>query len=211
MIPLIKASRANGLCGYNLMKETHPLPPFAPPNAKVLILGSFPPPPNRWAMNFYYPNFNNDMWRIMGLVFFDDKNYFIDGKKFKEQLLKDFLNKQGIAIYDTAKTVIRENNNASDKFLTITQKSDIKGLLATLPDCHHIITTGEKATEILLSDFNLNTPKVGQSINLTVNDKIMSLHRLPSSSRAYPLALDKKADHYRSAFNKIGLCPKEIL
>ncbi|MDO4897278.1 MAG: uracil-DNA glycosylase family protein [Moraxella sp.] len=197
---------------YNPMQESHPLPPFAPPHAKVLMLGSFPPPPARWAINFYYPNFNNDMWRIMGLVFFSDKDYFIDGKSFKEQLLKDFLNKQGIAVYDTAKTVIRKNNNASDKFLTIIQKSDIKGLLTTLPDCHHIITTGEKATEILLSNFNLKTPKVGQSVALIFNNKTVTLHRLPSSSRAYPLALDKKAEYYRSAFNKMGLsCPKEIL
>lgn len=187
------------------MQESHPLAPFAPPNAQVLMLGSFPPPPNRWAMNFYYPNLNNDMWRIMGLVFFDDKDYFIDGKRFKEEVLKDFLNKQGIAIYDTAKTVIRENNNASDKFLTIIQKSDIKGLLATLPECNHIITTGEKATEILLSDFDIKTPKVGQSVELIFNNKIVILHRLPSSSRAYPLALDKKAQFYRVVFDEIGL------
>lgn len=187
------------------MQESHPLAPFAPPNAKVLMLGSFPPPPNRWAMNFYYPNLNNDMWRIMGLVFFDDKDYFIDGKRFKEEVLKDFLNKQGIAIYDTAKIVIRENNNASDKFLTIIQKSDIQGLLATLPECNHIITTGEKASEILLSDFDIKIPKVGQSVNLTFNNKIVTLHRLPSSSRAYPLALDKKAQFYRVVFDEIGL------
>ncbi|UZA25436.1 uracil-DNA glycosylase family protein [Moraxella bovis] len=187
------------------MQEFHPLAPFAPPNAKVLMLGSFPPPPNRWAMNFYYPNLNNDMWRIMGLVFFDDEDYFIDGKRFKETLLKDFLNKQGIAIYDTAKIVIRENNNASDKFLTIIQKSDIKGLLATLPECNHIITTGEKASEILLSDFDIKIPKVGQSVNLTFNNKIVTLHRLPSSSRAYPLALDKKAQFYRAVFEKLDL------
>ncbi|MDO5050486.1 MAG: uracil-DNA glycosylase family protein [Moraxella equi] len=187
------------------MQESHPLAPFAPPNAKVLMLGSFPPPPNRWAMNFYYPNLNNDMWRIMGLVFFDDKDYFIDGKRFKEEVLKDFLNKQGIAIYDTAKIVIRENNNASDKFLTIIQKSDIQGLLATLPECNHIITTGEKASEILLFDFDIKIPKVGQSVNLTFNNKIVTLHRLPSSSRAYPLALDKKAQFYRAVFDEIGL------
>ena len=47
----------------------HPLPPFTPPNACVMMLGSFPPPPERWAMPFYYPNYNNDMWRILGLVF----------------------------------------------------------------------------------------------------------------------------------------------
>mgnify|MGYP001188992102 CR=1 FL=1 len=50
--------------------ETHPFAPFLPEKAKILILGSFPPKKERWSMDFFYPNFNNDMWRIFGLVFF---------------------------------------------------------------------------------------------------------------------------------------------
>ena len=49
--------------------ETHPLAPFLPVNAKLLMLGSFPPPKERWKMDFYYPNYQNDMWRIFGLIF----------------------------------------------------------------------------------------------------------------------------------------------
>lgn len=45
--------------------ETHPWPPFIPPHAKILIMGTFPPAPNRWSMDFYYPNCQNDFWRIM--------------------------------------------------------------------------------------------------------------------------------------------------
>lgn len=48
--------------------ELHPLGFFLPNHAKILLLGSFPPPKNRWSMNFYYPNIRNDMWRIMGLI-----------------------------------------------------------------------------------------------------------------------------------------------
>ena len=48
--------------------ERHPFPPFVPRNAKVLILGTFPPKPVRWSMEFYYPNKTNDFWRIMGLI-----------------------------------------------------------------------------------------------------------------------------------------------
>ncbi len=45
--------------------ERHPLQPFLPPNAQILVLGSFPPPKERWCMNFFYPNPQNDMWRII--------------------------------------------------------------------------------------------------------------------------------------------------
>ena len=57
--------------------ETHPLQPFLPENAKWLFLGSFPPPQARWSMLFFYPNFINDFWRIMGYLFFDDREHFV--------------------------------------------------------------------------------------------------------------------------------------
>ena len=45
----------------NLPIESHPFPPFLPDGARVLMLGTFPPKPNRWAMEFFYPNKTNDM------------------------------------------------------------------------------------------------------------------------------------------------------
>ena len=74
--------------------ETHPLEPFLPANAKLLMLGSFPPPKSRWKMDFYYPNYQNDMWRILGLCFFQYKNYFLDleAKNFHLHKIIDFLN-----------------------------------------------------------------------------------------------------------------------
>ena len=39
--------------------EKHPLEPFLPAKAKLLMLGSFPPQKKRWSMDFYYPNLNN--------------------------------------------------------------------------------------------------------------------------------------------------------
>ena len=62
--------------------ERHPFEPFLPGNARVLFLGSFPPQPKRWSMDFYYPNWINDFWRICGLVFFGEKGHFeVAGEK----------------------------------------------------------------------------------------------------------------------------------
>lgn len=189
--------------------ETHPLPPFTPPNAHVLILGSFPPPRARWKMDFYYPNFNNDFWRIMGLVFFNDKDKFIDGvnKGFSQENIEQFLKGVGIAISDGAYQIKRLNNNASDKFLEVVTAMDIAKILADLPNCQAIITTGEKATQILCAHYgdDGNAPKVGQSCMLTIDGVPIPLYRLPSSSRAYPLALNKKAQVYRQVFGSVGL------
>ena len=76
--------------------EKHPLKPFLPAKAKLLMLGSFPPQKKRWSMDFYYPNLNNDMWRIFGILFFDDKDYFLNEtrKVFCRERIIDFLNEK---------------------------------------------------------------------------------------------------------------------
>ncbi|RZF54557.1 uracil-DNA glycosylase family protein [Acinetobacter halotolerans] len=189
--------------------ETHPLLPFLPANAKLLMLGSFPPPQSRWKMDFYYPNYQNDMWRIFGLIFFKDKDYFLDlpNKNFKEQLIRDFLTQIGVGIFDTAYRVKRLQGNASDKFLEIVTPTDLSQLLAKIPMCHTILTTGDKATDTLMQHFPAPAvkPMIGQSVQVNYANRELNLYRLPSSSRAYPLALEKKADAYRQFFKEIDL------
>ncbi|MCL6230977.1 uracil-DNA glycosylase family protein [Acinetobacter amyesii] len=189
--------------------ETHPLAPFLPSNGKLLMLGSFPPPKTRWKMDFYYPNFQNDMWKIFGLCFFQDKNHFLnlESKTFKEQRIRDFLNQKGIGIFDTAYQVIRLKGNASDKFLQIYQPTDIEKLLQKMPNCHNIMTTGDKATDTLMLSMPENTekPHIGHAVRTKFAGRDLTLYRMPSSSRAYPLALEKKAEAYQSLFKDIGL------
>ena len=185
------------------MLERHPLEPFLPENAKVLFLGSFPPPRQRWCMDFYYPNFQNDHWRIEGAVWFDDRNYFVDmdRKCFNKGKIVDFLMKRGIALYDTAQVVRRLKGNASDAFLEIVEPTDLKVLLQKIPHCHAIATTGEKATGEVCCYFGAERiPTLGSVIELEPG---LSLYRLPSSSRAYPLAFEKKVEAYRSMFEGV--------
>ncbi|MDE6825992.1 MAG: hypothetical protein K2J18_04420, partial [Paramuribaculum sp.] len=82
--------------------ETHPFDPFLPDNTRILILGTFPPKENRWSMKFYYPNKINDFWRIMGLVFFDNRDRFINelDKTFRLDDIRAFLTERGIALCD---------------------------------------------------------------------------------------------------------------
>ena len=75
----------------NPSSEVHPLAPFLPDGARVLMLGSFPPKRVRWSMEFFYPNLQNDMWRIMGLLFFGDKAHFLaDPKHFDRERIMAF-------------------------------------------------------------------------------------------------------------------------
>ena len=178
--------------------ERHPLQPFLPENARILMLGSFPPPKARWSMDFFYPNWQNDMWRIWGIIFYNDSHFFeIKGeKRFDKEKVKAFCNETGIALYDTASEIIRQKDNASDKFLEVVAPSDICAMLDKIPHCRAIVTTGEKATDVITELFGCEKPKVGTRTTITANGRELHFWRMPSSSRAYPLAIEKKALYY---------------
>ena len=187
--------------------ENHPLEPFLPANARLLMLGSFPPQKKRWSMDFYYPNLNNDMWRIVGLLFFNNKDYFLNEtrKAFCRERIISFLNDKGIALFDTASAIRRLQDNASDKFLEVVQPTDISRLLGQLPECKAIVTTGQKATDTLRAQFEVEEPKVGDFSGFVFDGRPVRLYRMPSSSRAYPLALDKKAAAYRTMYQDLQM------
>lgn len=185
--------------------EKHPFKPFLPENAKLLMLGTFPPAQKRWSMEFYYPNFINDMWRIMGMCFYNDKSHFVleQKKSFNLSLIIPFLKEKGIALYDTADEVVRTKNNASDKDLEIVKPSDFDGMLRSIPACKAVITAGQLATTIFCQHYNISEPKVGEYSDFIFDNRVIRLYRMPSSSRAYPMKLENKAIYYNKVFQDI--------
>lgn len=196
--------------------ETHPFEPFLPPNSKVLIMGTFPPQPHRWSMKFYYPNVINDFWRIMGLIFFNNAEALWDAsaRRFREQSLRQLAQEKGIALHDTGAVIRRLAGNASDKFLDIVTPVNLAALLAEIPLCHHIATTGEKAAEVIARLTGSQAPKMGEWVQTDYlfdapDGKPLSrqlyITRMPSTSRAYPMKLEKKAAYYKQLFIESGI------
>ena len=186
--------------------ETHPLEPFLPAKSKLLMLGSFPPQKKRWSMDFYYPNLNNDMWRIYGILFFNDKNHFLNStlKSFCREQIIDFLNEKGIALFDTASSIRRLQDNASDKFLEVVRPTDWRDLLRRLPQCVAVVATGQKATDTFCLSAGIDEPRIGYCTPFDFEGREVRFYRMPSSSRAYPLALSRKAEVYASMFGQEG-------
>lgn len=190
--------------------ESHPLRPFLPTGAKLLMCGTFPPQRHRWSMNFYYPNFINDMWRIFGLILEGDKDYFVDveNKTFKVNLLKTSLTDLGVALSDTGREIIRTAGNASDKFLDIRKHIDLAALLSEIPECIAVATTGEKAASVIAEITGTEIPKMGEYADCAIVDskgkeRRFRHWRMPSSSRAYPMKLEEKARHYGNMIHDI--------
>ena len=195
--------------------ERHPLQPFLPAEARLLMLGSFPPPKKRWCMEFYYPNRTNMMWEIFGLVFFGDSQRLVDAehKTFRLDDIKDLLRERGIALYDTACAVRRLSGNASDKDLEIVEKTDIPALLSQIPLCHDIVCTGQKSFSVFTNDYGVPVPQMGTFCEIE-NGKLkiensVRLWRMPSSSRAYPMKLAEKAAYYRAMMQEIGIVGRQ--
>lgn len=156
-------------------------------------------------MDFYYPNFQNDMWRIFGHIFFGDRGYFISpgGKAFDRERIVGFLTQKGIALYDTASVVRRLKENASDRFLEIVEPTDIGALLRRLPECRNVAATGGKAAETAAMTLGCEVPAVGGFSEFVLDGRKMRLWRMPSSSRAYPMSPERKAGVYSAMFGEI--------
>lgn len=153
-------------------------------------------------MPFYYPNRTNDFWRIIGLIFLGDRNALWDAGQglFMLDAIKSLLKRERIALWDTGMAVRRLKCNASDKFLEIVEPIDLAALLDENPTIFHVITTGEKATGVIATQAGVELPAIGVPVACQVGGHPITLWRMPSSSRAYPLSLEKKAKAYMKVF-----------
>lgn len=182
--------------------EHHPWPPYIPDRARYLFLGTFPPKPERWSMPFFYPNRINDFWRVMGVIFMNDRDALWDSeaRRFDLDAIKSLLDREGIALWDTAMAVRRLKDNASDKFLEIVEPINLTALLDAHPSINQIVATGEKAASVVAAQASINVPSILEPVDCSIANHPIRFWRMPSTSRAYPLALDKKADAYRVVF-----------
>ena len=158
-------------------------------------------------MDFFYPNRSNMMWEIFGWVFFGDSQRLVDAehKTFRLEEIKALLEERGVAIYDTACAIRRLSGNASDKDLEVVEQTDIPLLLSQIPRCHDIVCTGQKSFSVLTGDYGVPVPKMGEHNVFSLAGREMRLWRMPSSSRAYPMKLEKKARYYLDMMKQIGI------
>ena len=180
-----------------------------------MMMGSFPPAPEKRCMDFHYPNYQNDMWRIYGLAFFGDVAHFqVAGKKrFDAVRIRAFLMERGIALCPAVRRARREQGNASDAFLTVIEPVNLAAVLPQVPHCRTLFATGGKAAEVLLGLLAAQSPqapapqlpKPGHSIPYGYAGRSLQLYRLPSTSRAYPMPLLQKAQIWRAFFKSQGL------
>ena len=109
-----------------------------------------------------------------------------------------------IALYDTAEQVIRLRGNASDNFLQVVRPADIAALLERLPACRAIAATGQKSAEVLQSLTACAPLPVGGCVEAVFAGRRLALWRMPSSSRAYPMKVERKAEVYARMWDEVS-------
>ena len=79
----------------------------------------------------------------------------------------------------------------------IVEETDLRQMVRDLPLCESIVTAGQLATEIACRQFGVEPPKVGEYAAFAFEGRQLRLYRMPSSSRAYPMKLERKAEYYQ--------------
>lgn len=167
-----------------LTYEVHPHPLFIPPNARFLIVGSFPGRanvsngPNQW----FYSAPRNQFWKILGAVY-DRELGLVEERKA-------LCREKGIAIGDVLLKVIRTKTSNSDSALQVVEHN-VKALQEALQQ--HRFEKILFTSKFVEKEFRKLFPQVMQG------------ETLPSPSPRYAkMSLQEKIHAYRKALEQNG-------
>jgi G:T/U-mismatch repair DNA glycosylase len=190
-------------------EETHPWQPFIPINANKLILGTFPTAEiNRGAYEFFYPNPNNDFWRVL---FQAAKKNLEDYKQVEPiEIRKQILADLKLGIGDIGKKILRQKDSSKDDNLFPIEYTDIFLILENYPAIKKIIITSSSGSNSVLSWFhhycilnghNFIIPKEKLPIKtkLIFKSREINIEIITSPSRLSPIKGDKLFEMYRNA------------
>lgn len=106
-----------------LQHIVHPLKPFCPTGARILILGSFPSVKTR-EMGFFYGHPQNRFWRVMAALYQEDFPETVEDRKA-------FLTRNRIALYDSIYAC--DIRGSSDASIRNVEPSQLQTILDAAP------------------------------------------------------------------------------
>lgn len=192
--------------------ETHPWEPYFPENATKLILGTFPTAKrNRKTYEFFYPNPNNEFWKILFSI--ANVDFEKSSKKDPIEERKKVLKKLRLGIADMGKVVHRQRGNSSDANLFPVQFTDILALLEDHKNIKTLIVTSSTGSNSVLSwlhqycDLNKHNFKIPKgtlplSTSFQFNDKEIVIKIVPSPSGQWRTKSGERLQMYQDAIIK---------
>ena len=156
----------------------HCFAPIVTPRTRLLILGSLPGAASL-AAGHYYANPRNQFWRLLEIAIEQP----LASLSYEDRL--DTLRSAGIGLWDTVAAASRSGSLDAD--IRLEAASDVPALAATLPELRAIAFNGGTAARIGRRELDATA--------LTLID-------LPSSSPAYTLGFERKAE----AWSRLRAC-----
>lgn len=190
-------------------EEVHPWEPFIPPKADKLILGTFPTAEtNRGAYEFFYPNPNNDFWRVLFRV--AGKQLADFSKSDPIEIRKQILSELKLGIGDIGKRILRQKESSKDEFLFPVEYTDIFFHLDSHPTIKKIIITSKSGANSVLSwfhqycalngiGFEIPKGKLPARTKLIFKGRSVQIDIISSPSRLSPIKGDRLFEMYRDA------------
>jgi hypoxanthine-DNA glycosylase len=137
--------------------------------SRVLILGSMPGIQSLEARQ-YYAHPQNQFWKIMGALFETEIPKEYDART-------EFLLEHGIGVWDVVHSCCREGS--LDTAIRHEDAHDIEALFLQYPGIRFVGLNGAKAYNLFQKHIGFRFPEI-------------SFRRLPSTSPAYTIKMDKK-------------------
>lgn len=151
----------------NYKEETHDWSPHIPPDAKTLLLGTFPTrEENRNSYEFYYPNIKNPFWKILSELRDETLQHFKGNEAIIER--QRVLDSLKLGITDIGYRVYRQKNSSLDQNLFPIEFTNVLQILDDHPTITKILITSSSggqsvyswfATYLKINDIELMKPK----------------------------------------------------
>jgi TDG/mug DNA glycosylase family protein len=151
----------------------HCFPPVADARTRLLLLGSLPGEQSL-ARGHYYANPRNQFWRLIGAVIGRE----LEPLPYRDRL--DALLEAGVGLWDTIGSATRRGS--LDGAIRDESANDLAELAATLPALRAVAFNGGKSAAL--------------GMKLLAGDRRLTLVALPSSSPAYTLPFEAKAEEW---------------
>ena len=119
--------------------------PIVDMNSKILILGSFPSVKSR-AIQFYYGNKQNKIWKIFEDFFGEKISSSVDFKK-------EFLLRHKIAMWDVVKKSSIKGSGDLELVKNVEEVNDIPSLLKNHPNIKKVFCNGKASVELMKKYF----------------------------------------------------------
>lgn len=119
--------------------------PIVGMNSKILILGSFPSVKSR-AIQFYYGNKQNKIWKIFEEFFGEKISSSVDFKK-------EFLLRHKIAMWDVVKKSSIKGSGDLELVKKVEEVNDIPSLLKNYPNIKKVFCNGKASVELMKKYF----------------------------------------------------------